>query len=158
MVYSRGTHFFQVKNLSSNRAFSLVELMISLIIMSIFAAMFYNAFFASKNILTSARELSMATSLAGSMLSSLKTVSEDFLTTMHNVSDENLPSGLTLTDLRISPVPENYNRELTLIRHIIPGSQKAVYIAEVEVKWEPRTRSGQVVTHKLRSIVAGRKL
>ncbi len=137
-------------------AFSLIEVLIALVILALITGSVFSAFSGSKSLLYSARELSIATALAGSYLAAVNEVEIKEITSFAPADETEVPTAFLPASLKIPTVPRPFNRQVSLLAIDQAGGEGGPYYqVRVQISW-PRKESGKLVSYSNSTIIRGK--
>ena len=115
---------------------TLIEIMVSLVILALVAGSIFSAFSGSRSMLSSAREISMATSLASSYLAAARNIAVTNLKAFAPIKDALAPVAFRPETLGLAIVPENFKREISVLRLDLSGKEGGPFFQiRVDIKW-----------------------
>lgn len=137
------------------QALTIIEILISLVILALVTGSVFTAFSGSRSMLASAREIAMATSLAGSYLAAAESVPLSQLQAFAPVEDESAPAPFALATLGLNVPPKPFVRKVSLLRLDPAGKEGGPFFQlRVEVTW-PGKDGRLPVTYSSSTILAG---
>ncbi|EKD82929.1 MAG: hypothetical protein ACD_39C01001G0003 [uncultured bacterium] len=137
------------------KGFSLVEIMIGMVILASVAGSIFAAFSASKSLLVSSREISIATSLAGSYLSAASSIELKNIIIFAPTDESELPEPFKPASLNIMAAPEPFKRSISLLAHDQEGLEGGpFYQLRVEISWQ-RHETGTTATYNSSTLLQG---
>ncbi len=137
------------------RGFSLVEIMIALVILASVAGSIFAVFSASKGMLVNSREISTATSLAGSYLAAASSLPAKDITVFAPADESELPEPFRPENLRIPAAAAPFKRTVSLLAHDLAGKEGGpFYQVRVEISWK-RHQTGVDATYISSTLLRG---
>lgn len=122
------------------RGLSLMEVLLSLFVLGIIIAPVYLTFSGSRQVMGTARDLTTAVSLAGSLFAGLKAVPAETLPEIGMTADLDLPAAISLERLGVASAPVPFERTVSLSRLDSTGNEGGPYLqAEVVLQWQRKT-------------------
>lgn len=122
---------------SRSQGFSLVEVLLSLVVLSLIIAPLYLAFSGSRRHMTAARDQSIAVSLAASYMAALRTLDPRLLPDQRFTRDLDLTGPLALNQLGIATGPAGFERSVSLLRVDAENREGGPYLqAEILIRWK----------------------
>jgi len=139
----------------SKCGFSLVEIMVGLVILASVAGSIFSAFSASKSLLVSSREISIATSLAGSYLAAASAIPLKDVTVFAPTDENELPEPFKPASLNIMASPEPFKRSVSLLALDQAGLEGGpFYQIRVEITWQ-RKETGSTAIYNSSTLLQG---
>lgn len=136
--------------------FSLIEVLIALVILALVTGSVFSAFSGSKSLLYSARELSIATALAGSYLAAVNEVQIKEITSFAPADEAEVPLAFLPASLKLSPAPKPFSRQISLLAIDQTGVEGGpFYQVRVQISW-PRKESGKLLSYSSSTIIRGK--
>ncbi|MEW6710969.1 MAG: prepilin-type N-terminal cleavage/methylation domain-containing protein [Candidatus Riflebacteria bacterium] len=145
------------KNIKVRQGLTLIEIMISLVILAIVAGSVFSAFSGSRSMLASAREIAVATSLSGSYLAAAANIEATQIKVFAPIEDVEAPPAFRPEKLGIAPAPEPFKRKISILRLDETGKEGGpFYQLRVEISWPGK--DGRIpVSYFSSNIIAGGK-
>ena len=121
---------------ASRRALTIIEILISLVILALVTGSVFSAFSGSRSMLASAREIAIATSLAGSYLAAASSISPAQLQVFAPIEDESAPVPFRPESLGLALPPKPFSRKVSMLQLDLAGKEGGpFYQLRVEVCW-----------------------
>ena len=117
------------------KGLSLVEILLALSILALFAGPIAYLFLSTNRARVSARELSLAMNLSSSYLSSLKDLPRSEINILPPTSDQEVPSILSPHHLGIPAPPQRFHRSLEIRELAGQVGLADAYLMIVKVRW-----------------------
>lgn len=134
----------------------MIEVLIALVIMALVTGSVFSVFSGSKSLLYSARELSIATALAGSYLAAVNEVQIKEITSFAPANEAEVPPSFLPESLNISPAPKPFSRHISLLAIDQAGGEGGpFYQVRVQITW-PRKESGKLASYNSSTIIRGK--
>lgn len=135
--------------------FNLIEVLISLIIIALVAGSLFTAFSGSKSLLTSAREISIATSLAGSYLAAANSIPAKNIEVFVPTEEAFVPESFKPENLKIQSAVAPFSRKVSVLFLDQKGSEGGpFYQVRVEVTWK-RKETGHLASYFSSTLIKG---
>lgn len=139
----------------NRRGLTMIEIMISMVILALVAGSVFSAFSGSKSMLSSAREIAIATSLAGSYLAAAESLEISQLQVFAPAEDKMAPLPFRPESLGLAPAPEPFKRQVSMLRLDLAGKEGGpFYQLRVEVIW-PGKDGRMQVSYRSSTILTG---
>lgn len=136
--------------------FTIVEILIALFILQLFIAPIYLVFSGSKQTMNRAREISIASELASSMLTSIRSVDIKLLKNQKLEQDISLTNPYSLNSLMISQTPKNFSRFMEVKKVDITGREGGpFFMVSVNVSWK-KPSMGKKLTYSACALLKGK--
>ena len=129
---------------SRKTGFTLIEVMIAMVIIALVAGSIFSTFSMSKSLLSSAREISIATSLAGSYLAAANSVSGKDIKVFSPTDESSVPVAFRPENLKIELAPKPFSREISVLFLDQQGQEGGpFYQVRVKITWKRKETKKQ---------------
>lgn len=134
---------------------TLIEILISLVILTLVAGSVFSAFSGSRSMLASAREIAVATSLATSYLAAAEAIKQKDLEAFPIIEDNIAPPPFRPDRLNLSVTPSPFLRQVSLLRLDQTGKDGGPFFQlRVDISW-PGKDGKTLVTYSSFGIISG---
>jgi hypothetical protein len=139
------------------RAFSLVELLVAIFILQLIIAPVYLMFSESQKTMYKAADTTTAAHLASSLIAGLREIPAKKLKPQSLDQDINLESPLSLEELGVMPVPEEFTRNIEILPVDVAKKEGGpFFMVEVQISWFNR-KTDTAVEYVIRDLLVGSK-
>lgn len=138
------------------KGFTLVEILIALFILQLAIAPIYLVFSGSKKAMNKAKELSIASELASSMLTSIRSLDIKLLKNQTLSQDIYLKGAYHIDSLMISKTPKDFTRFIEVNKVDITGKEGGpFFMVSVHVSWK-KPNMGKKLTYSACALLKGK--
>lgn len=125
-------------NKNQRQAFSLVEIVVAVFIVSLVSVPIYYLFSTSTKMNVTARHMAVAIGLSNSLLNTIKALPPELMYELPATPDSALSGSYDINSLGIPPCPEGieaYKRYLQVVHKTWPSTNKDFFHIAVRVTW-----------------------
>lgn len=136
----------------TRRGLTLLEILIALVLLGAIVAPAWSVLSDSRRSMMTARDLSVAVSLAGSGMAALQQLEPRKLPEGKDLSDESLVTLLGNEGIALATAGEGFSRRTTLERLPVPGTRRAFLRAGILVTWQEKV-SRKTFSYNLQALL-----